>query len=159
MRLNLLLGAVLIAVLLVPSCDTSEEPTTGALRVITHTTGGDLDFDGYVATVDQVPYTAFINDTVIVPDLATGSHDVELGGVAGNCQPSDVAQSGAVKGGDTTDVTFDVVCVATGIRVTIATSGVDLDPNGYDLLLDNISTGLVSINAFREVTRLLAGVH
>src|SRR6267142_3010875 len=159
MRTNLLLASAVMLLLLVPSCESPPDAPIGALRLVVHTSGGDLDLDGYTATVDEVPVAVPTNGSVVVPDLATGSHEVTLDGIAENCQPFDATLSGIVQSGDTADVLFTLACAATGIRITVVTTGLDVDPDGYALTVDGSALPLIGNNEIREVTRLTAGAH
>src|SRR6266705_4183935 len=87
-------------------------------------------------------YTLSLHDPL--PILTAGDHTVRLVGPAGNCtiagdnpRALHVTTGGVTR--DTARTTFEVTCVAvTGtIQVTAATSGIDLDPDGYNVLLDN----------------------
>jgi Tol biopolymer transport system component len=60
---------------------------TGSLEVLTITTGDTLDVDGYTVTVDGVTSQNIGQyETLTFSDLAAGSHSVELGDVAVNCE-------------------------------------------------------------------------
>src|SRR2546422_3952239 len=110
-------------------------PTTGAIRIALSTIGADPDADGYAVTLDgAAPQTVGVNATLVLRDLGTGSHSVALAGLAVNCAASGENPRGVtVRAGDTVQVAFAVVCVAvTGtIEITAATSGADVDPDGY----------------------------
>jgi WD40 repeat protein len=161
MRAPQLVGSLILLLAVAQGCDSPPGPTTGALRLLTNTTGGDLDLDGYIATVDNVPRGITANGTLIVTELATGSHDVSLSGIAPNCAAtgSGATRSATVQAGDTTDVSFPVACVATGIRVTTATGGLDPDASGYTVLVDGHTVAFVGSNESRDITRLSAGSH
>lgn len=159
MRARLRFSPLLILLGLAPGCDSTPGPTTGAVRLISQTTGGDLDLDGYVATVDHVAHVVPINGTVLVADLATGSHEVTLTGIAANCVPTSATQSAVVRAGDTTDVGLVVACVASGVRVTAATGGLDISVNGHSVSVDGVVVGRVGANASFQMTRLSPGSH
>ena len=161
MRVNLgLRWVVVTSLLLLSGCDSPSEPAFGALRLLVRTTGGDLDLDGYVATVDGGGQPVAINDTLVVKNLATGDHVVALDGVADNCAPSDGnPHTVTVRGGDTTDFTFIISCVATGLRVGTVTTGLDPDVDGYVVSVDGLLGGIVGANGSLEVTRLAAATH
>jgi hypothetical protein len=63
----------------------------GTVNVITTTTGSDPTPDGYVACVDQSGNSCFwhsqvrANDAISIPRVLSGSHQVSLTGVGGNC--------------------------------------------------------------------------
>jgi Tol biopolymer transport system component len=134
----------------------------GSLRITTTTTGTELDSDGYVATVIGGPSQAIaINGTATIPNVREGSHAVTLSGVAANC-----AIAGAdtvnvtVVFGATADVAFSVECVRFGtLEVTVGTTGVDVDPNGYTIEVHSpsvnfSSTDIVSPNGSARFERL-----
>jgi hypothetical protein len=114
-------------------------PTTGALTVTTSTSGAEADADGYTVTVDGGSAQAIASaGALVVPSLERGTHAVELGGVAANCSVEDGAtHTASVTAGDTTSVTFAVNCHATtgALAITVATTGDDLDADGYTLIL------------------------
>ncbi|HYL56915.1 MAG TPA: hypothetical protein VEU73_15190 [Gemmatimonadales bacterium] len=117
--------------------------TTGNLTVTTSTTGSNLDPDGYTATVDGAasqPITD--NGTVTFSGLAAGSHTVALSGIAGNCSVSGSnPQTVTVPSGGTASASFAISCAATSsngsLTVTTSTTGSNLDPDGYTVVVDN----------------------
>lgn len=126
--------------------------TTGALRVTANTTGEDQD-DSYSLTLAGTGIgTIDANgDTATVSPLAPGDYEVILGDVAGNCS---VGGAGAidtvtVTAGATTTKAFDVACVGlTGaIEVTTTTTGEDLDPDGYEIVVDGGAPVAIGTNA------------
>ncbi len=69
---------------------TSTEPGqnggAGGLSLVTTTAGIQPDSDGYTIMVDGSPHgTVGSNDSVAVPDVEAGSHQVELSGIGFNC--------------------------------------------------------------------------
>src|SRR3989442_1784149 len=142
------------SVLLLAACREAAGPTPlntaqpkGSLRITTATTGAALDLDGYALCVDPrpdpwdfgnfcTPYeTIGVNSGVSVP-VAAGTHVVELDGVDFNCTVSgDNPRTVTVN--DSTEVPFAVTCTATGsVKVTTATRGTDIDPDGYLVCAD-----------------------
>ncbi|HXI65375.1 MAG TPA: hypothetical protein VNH14_12800 [Gemmatimonadales bacterium] len=117
--------------------------TTGNLTVTTSTTGSNLDPDGYTATVDGAasqPITD--NGTVTFSGLSAGSHTVALSGIAGNCSVSGSnPQTVTVPSGGTASASFAISCAATStngsLTVTTSTTGSNLDPDGYTVVVDN----------------------
>ncbi len=144
-------------------------PPGGSVRVNARTTGSDLDSNGYLACVDPDDYYGCwnvsylgVNGTATIPQLSAGNHPVELTDVAGNCvvgAPNPrVVQ---VTAGGTTDVTFDVTCsTAARVQVTVATTGVDLDPDGYQVQLERPGysrPASVAVNGVAVFAGLAAG--
>jgi Tol biopolymer transport system component len=152
--------ALLSVLLLAPACDSTPEPATGTLRVSVATSGGDLDLNGYTVRVDGVERIPIgINAAATIADLATGSHDVALSDVAPNCSLGGATPAAVViRDGATTDLQFTVACVATGVRITTATTGIDVDSN-YALAMDGVSVGVLGANGSVEITRVAAGSH
>jgi len=158
MQLRLAKFAVALFVLLGTACDSFSDPNTGDLRVSVVTTGGDVDLDGYAVRVDGVALaTLAANGVVVIRALATGSHEVALSDVAPNCTLGTTSISAVVNGGKSTNMDFTVTCAATGVRVTVATSGIDLDVDGYAVAVDGVAAGVIGVNGSVQVTRLPAG--
>lgn len=106
-----------ILALLVAACGDSNggggtEPTadTGSITASAMTTGNDLDPDGYTVTVGSASLSLSINGTVTFTGVTTGSHSVQLSGVAANCEAGTNPQSATVQADQTTSVSFAVVC-------------------------------------------------
>jgi hypothetical protein len=116
---------------------------TGNLTVSTSTTGSNLDPDGYTATVDGgTSQSVATNGSVTFSGLSAGSHTVALSGVAANCSVSGSnPQTVTVPSGGTASTTFAVTCAATSgngsLTVTTSTTGSNLDPDGYTVVVDN----------------------
>jgi hypothetical protein len=126
--------------------------TVGAIRVTTRTTGDDIDPNGYSVNDPTDPYAYPIllpvNGSVLIDNVLPGDARLSIWDVASNCAvvgPSD--QAVPVNAGATSEVTWDVTCAGNlpSIRVTIATTGTDIDPDGYGLLVQgaHISCGTV----------------
>jgi Tol biopolymer transport system component/preprotein translocase subunit YajC len=121
------------------SCDAAPA-NTGTLRVVTTTTGGDPDPNGFVFTLDDAATQPIaINDTATLENLAEGSHTVALSGIAPNCSlESESPGTAALSAGVTTELAFAVSCSAsTGtIQVNVSTTGDAPDPDGYLIQVD-----------------------
>src|SRR5437773_297419 len=118
---------------------------TGSIQVKAATTGVDFTPNGYTVLIDVGSLAPLpVNGAATIGGLSAGDHTVRLVGSAGNCtitgdnpRAVHVTTGGVTR--DTARTTFSVSCVAaTGsIQVTTATAGMDLDPDGYTVLLDN----------------------
>jgi dipeptidyl aminopeptidase/acylaminoacyl peptidase len=128
-------------------CGQGEEltgPPPAQLRVTTATGGMAPDPDGYTVSIDGlVPAPIGPVDTLLESSVTPGDHTVDLAGLSSGC---------TVEGGSSRTVTaaagtvvsadFAITCNApepspTGaIVVTLSTSGVDLDPDGYVVAVD-----------------------
>jgi Tol biopolymer transport system component len=130
---------VLLAVLAAGCADT-ELPTVpkyGHVILQVRTTGGDVDLNGYRATIDgRERLGQFYGDGFGEPlSVNPGAHAVTLDDVASNCTSSNgFSKSVTVDEGKFVVVPFDIVCVATGLAITTSTSGSDT-PDSVQVLL------------------------
>src|SRR5947199_342528 len=138
-------------------------PTSGAIRIVLTTIGADPDADGYAVTLDgAAPRTVGVNGTLVLRDLGTGAHSVTLAGLAANCTAGgENPRAVTVRAGDTLQVAFAVVCVAvTGtIEIKAATSGADVDPDGYTVQVDGGTTAALAVSGTTRFEGLAAGSH
>jgi hypothetical protein len=120
------------------SCDDGPS-LPGTLVVSTATTGNAPDEDGYLLTLDGV-HTATLGPTDTASlDVPSGRHALRLVGVAEHCIVApDLPVQIDIEPSGTTPVAFDVDCQTTGARVTVTTSGLDLDQDGYRLVVDGV---------------------
>jgi WD40 repeat protein len=140
---------------------------TGNIEVTAATSGVDLDPNGYGIQVDGgPPRLVFINGTTTIADLSPGDHSVTLTSAEANCavagaNPRTIPVTAGGVTRDTTRTTFEVTCVATtgSILVTAATSGIDLDPNGYTVLVDGGQLRALALNGTAMIEGLGAGDH
>jgi len=133
----------------------------GGIRVTTVTTGEDLD-QSYVVWGSPSPLPA--NGSVILPGgFAAGEHMVSLLDGASNCAVvGGDAQTVTVRAGDTSEVAFAVTCVGNlpGLRGTIATTGTDVDPDGYSLeVVDHSSCAKVPVNGSFTCSGVTPGTY
>lgn len=119
-----------------PENSQDPEPTTGAVEIITNTTGDDIDSDGYkVATANQNT-NIDASDSVILDDLSEGDAEVELSDIASNCAVSgDNPRSISITAGDTTSTTFGVSCNVQLKNEIIFQSDRNADPFTYELFV------------------------
>jgi hypothetical protein len=87
--------------------------TTGFINITTHTTGADIDPDGYALAVDGQNAPLIGANATATLAVDAGQHAVTLSEVAGNCavQGGDT-QSVTVTAGAASALTFEVVCSA-----------------------------------------------
>ena len=141
----------------------SNVPATGTLNVTTSTTGTSLDPDGYSLTVDGSTSASIgDNGSQSFPSLSSGSHSVTISGVAANCTVSGgTTQSANVPAGGAATVAFQVSCAATTgtLNVTTATTGSNLDPDGYSVSVDGGSNTSIADNGSQSFANLSSGNH
>jgi len=150
-----------LPLLLVVACESGTGSFTGNLRVTATTSGGDLDLNGYIVRVDDVQRATLTpNGVAVITDLATGNHAIALSDVASNCSPSATNPSAAIVPAlaETTTVAFAIACVVTGVHVTTATTGLDLDSDGYTVQIGGTTAPTaVAASGTVVITRLTAG--
>lgn len=134
------------------------------VQIAAPTSGPDGDPDGYTVSVDgAAPVAVPTGGVVTLTRLGAGTHTLELDGVADNCMVDDPRpRSVTLDIGDVATVTFAVSCLAvTGsVQVAAATSGVDLDTDGYRVQVgDNGTQYQVPVNGAITVEGLPAGTH
>jgi len=141
----------------------STGPTEGILEIIVSTTGSELDPHGYVLSVDNgAPHPLPTNGADTVASLSPGTHAVTLTGVAANCVPGgENPRSVDIAAASTTSLRLDVACSAplTAISVGAATTGDDVDPDGYDVVVDGGTPQPLSINGSVLISSLTPGGH
>jgi len=156
-------GAVVCLVALAAfwGCDSTSPTASGTLKVSVVTTGGDWDLDGYEVLVDgKAAASIGTLASVELTSLSIGSHSVELGGLAGNCSVTGLnRRSVGVNGGETTEVAFAVLCMATGVRVSLNGTGVDFGPTTYQLSVDGAPPLSLGFLDAVTVTYLAPGTH
>jgi YVTN family beta-propeller protein len=116
-------------ILLSVTCQAPGSPAT--LQLITTTTGGDLDPDGYTYAIDGgAPTVIGINTSVIVSGLVPGTHQVVVGGVASNCTVAGgTTHSVTVAAGSSTDLQLAITCVGSSPTI-VATVPLPNGPYG-----------------------------
>ena len=138
-------------------------PKTGDLTATTSTTGSSLDPDGYTVTVDGNSSKAIgTNASVTFTGLSAGDHSVALSGVAANCSASGgTSRTVTVPAGGTASTTFAVSCAATtgNLTVTTNTTGSNLDPDGYTVVVDGSQSQAIGINSSVTFSGLSPGNH
>jgi len=136
--------------------------TTGDLQVDLSTGGGGTDPDGFTVVVDGTQSQAVqANGSTTFAGLATGTRSVKLTGVAGNCTvEGNASQSADVMAGQTTVVSFAVNCLASDLTITTQTTGEQIDPNGYTVVVDGgeFSQG-IGVNSTAAFSELQPGSH
>jgi hypothetical protein len=140
-------------------------PDYGNVRITVVSSGGDLDLDGYSLALDAQPITALTGSGGNLANITSsyylpvGTHSLAIGGVAANCVVNGTAlRSVDVVRSVTTDVRFEVVCVATGIVITTHTTGPD-SPDYFQVALDDNAGGPVAVSGSLTMSRLAAGSH
>ncbi len=118
-------------------CNSDSGPATASIMVKVETIGSPLDPDGYQVVIGSSAGKPIgINDSLTIADANTGNQLVRLDGVSPNCgvlTPN--PQPAVVLAGSTSVLQFKIVCAANSglLRIITATSGREIDPDGYVL--------------------------
>src|SRR6266700_4710196 len=143
-------------------------PWGGTMAVGNTTTGSALDPDGYEVWVDDAWSQAPPDNGVsYFYGLTQGDHKVSLIMVAANCvvtstlgaTDDDNPRNVSISAAETATTNFDVGCASVGsLVVGTNTTGVDLDADGYTVLVDG-SSQPVATNGSVTFTGLTTGSH
>jgi len=137
----------------------------GTIEVLVFTSGDALDDDGYELLLDNGVESRLVavNDTIFFNNVTPGARELELTGVASNCMVSGSnPRMVDVTAGSTASTTFNVECTQTtgALEAIVSTTGVDLDPDGYTLVLDGgASSQPVGINGMVTFDDLAPGMR
>jgi Tol biopolymer transport system component len=155
------LASALVAVVVACSGETVG-PVDGTLEVTASITGSGSDPDGFLVVVSRGMRRRLApGEPVVLGPIPSGTQEVALEGIGPNCAAVDAAtRSVTITAGDTTRVAFEVTCaLAAGtLHVTVQTTGSDLDPNGYDVLVDGLRAAAVDPDGATFVS-IPAGEH
>jgi hypothetical protein len=113
------------AVVFSVTCSASE------LVVRTSTAGPPASSVGWTVTLDDAHVQSISPNGQVTFSTTPGQHNVRLGGLPGNCEPTGPNPVVVDVGGGGAEHTFQVECQSAGLTVTVATDG-DPDPaTGY----------------------------
>ena len=135
--------------------------TVGAIQVSATTTGNDIDPDGYTVTVSADARPLDVNGQVLFDNIAPATYDVVLSDLTANCTADALTKSAVVSAGDTAQVAFAVTCefITGSLEVIAATTGLNLDPDGYTITLDGAASQAVPTNGSVTFPGLSIGDH
>ena len=140
-----------------PVVCTDPAGSPGSLQVNAATTGED---DGYTAVVDNdlgAGQALTIDGSTTFATLTSGNHSVELTDFGASCVvEGDNPRTVTIVQDATVSTDFVIAC---GLTVYAVTKGTNLDPDGYDVIVDGgIPTALADINGTLWLDIAL-GVH
>ncbi|MGB5302833.1 MAG: hypothetical protein WBP17_06785 [Gemmatimonadota bacterium] len=142
--------------------DDATEPQTGAIRASLIVSGALPDADGCTILVQGSALQLLLpGESHVFGALPTGDHTVIISDLAFNCfVQGEESRSVSVTAGATTPVSFSVECPDLGsIEVRTTTAEWELDPNGYDVLVDGAVGGRIGPNDTLVVDGLAVGLH
>ena len=152
----------LVGLFLAVGCKDSTGPSTGSARVMVTTSAAGADTTAhYSVSVDGgTGRLIALKGSITIDGLSVGSHTVTLTGTPSNCTVDQDPRTVTISAGATATVLFAVSCVAVGtLRVTVVTTGVDLDTSGYTVLVDGEPVGAVASNGAVTVSPVTSGTR
>src|SRR5213076_1040988 len=127
-----------------------------------NTDGSCLDPDVYTATLDLSQSKSLpTNGSTTFSGVLQGVHTVQLSGIASNCTVNTKNPLPVTLVGSSTTATFSVTCAATtgSLKVTTSTTGSNLDPDGYTVVVDGGQSKAIGINNTVTISGLSPGDH
>jgi hypothetical protein len=145
-----LVPAVLLCALL-PACGSDNGPgdTTGNIDLFVQPPSTPFDPDGWAVTLDGGAERAVPDSgELLFENLAPGPHEVRVTDVDDPCKVSeDSPRTVIVRAAETKVVSISIVCDnEADIAITTTTTGEDLDPDGYLLLVDGQEAPGIGVN-------------
>jgi hypothetical protein len=125
-------------------------PLSGSLEVTSVTSGDSADANGYTLTLDGQRHSLGPVSVLTFSDLSPGDHQLELGDVAANCAiGGDNPRVATIPADGLARISFDVQCSTPpgSIDLTITTSGENLDPDGYAVILNGWAAETLGTNS------------
>jgi len=162
------LTSALALALLVPvaGCDNTfiAVNTDGLIVVAVSTNGVDTDSDGFAVSVDGgTQQFVAPGGSVTLTGLTTGSHSIQLSGLADNCKVDGANPRMVVVQSDgSATVTFQVRCAQAttgGFLVQVTTTGSPTDPDGYQLNVAGDDSRNIATTASETFVGLTRGIH
>jgi hypothetical protein len=139
--------------------------SSGSLTIVASTSGDFLD-DGYLVSVDGGAETTLgIRDSILIPGLSIGAHQVRLGGVAANCTVAGAnPRSATMLPEGLGRVEFVVVCAPPPpltLVVTLSTQVISWPgfSGRFAIVVDGGQEQPIPANGSITITPLQAGVH
>jgi hypothetical protein len=154
----------LLAVALVTACDSTEPRGPGSIFISSSATAVDLGFFEYTIAIDDATprqLTSFDDASYITNGLAHGRHEVELAGLPPACSAGTNPKEVNLRGDDTALVVFSIQCARTtgDLRITVATTGSDVDTDGYLVSVDQFGITTIPSNGQLNVNFVPPGPH
>jgi TolB protein len=146
-----LASSLAVALIVVAACDDPGEPVApGSIEIVVVTSGQDVMRSNLRVTVGDAIVRSLDSAQAVTIDVMPGVHTIRLEGISENCQiTSTNPRSATVESNRITVVTFAMACTARvgNVRVTTATTGAGLDPDGYTATVIGGPSQAVGTNA------------
>lgn len=144
------------------SCSDATGVNEGVLRISATISGPDADLAGLIVRIDgSKSYPVGAGASVEIR-LEMGHHTLSFAGLAAHCHVDGPESMGVgINAGETSELTVEISCTAlTGVvEVRASTTGLDLDPDGYEIALDGAAPQAVLPNGATWFANLPAGTH
>ncbi len=139
---------------------------TGAIQVVTTTSGAGTDPDGYSLLLDGSAHGPIgVSATGSLGGITAGSHTIGLTGLAANCQLSgENPRPVSVPPEGTVHVAFEVTCTAAGpatgtLVIATLTTGPAQDADGYLISVDGGTGQPIGTSATVTLANVSAAQH
>jgi Tol biopolymer transport system component len=135
---------------------------TGSIEITSVTVGEPSDSDGYTIAVDAHQEPLGANAIITVPGIAFGDHQVELLGIAHNCDlAGDNPRTVTINAEAPLRLTLAVSCAAGRGSITVhtRTTGPNPDPDGYSVRLDAGTAQPANLNSVLTFPAVPTGDH
>jgi hypothetical protein len=124
------------------ACGDPAGPSSGLLVISTRTDGSDPDTDGFQLTIDGADTVALLPTGTVERSLPVGAHALKLLGVAEHCSAITAVEIEVrILPDSPTPVEFRLDCPGAGAQVSVETTGLDVDPDGYRVIVDGVDRG------------------
>jgi hypothetical protein len=147
---------------LASACDSTEPRGPGAISVSAVATATDAFFEYGIAIDGGTPRRVFVGQSVFFTQtgLAHGGHTVSIIDTPPACTGT-ATKSVTVRGNDTVPVVFTIGCPRTtgDLHITVATTGNDIDQNGYFLTINGQIVDQVPANSIADFSFIPPGSY
>lgn len=164
---TLRLSTCALAALVIGSITACTEPKPPGSVWVTYSTnpGDESQFNWLLSVDSRTPavISSEATSSIRFDSLTAGGHRLIIGGLPAMCTTGDDDRDIDIPAGDTLRVSLRVTCTRTtgDISVTIVTTGVDFDEDGYTLLLDGEPKATIPPTSFytRALNKVPPGAH
>jgi Tol biopolymer transport system component len=125
-------------------------PGTGTVTVTAVTSGPEAG--GYLVRLDGAPDVPLDANGTLTLNVSAGAHWIWLAGVEDNCTVDSRYRPFTVTDGAAISIEFTADCLwLPTLRLTTATTGEELDPDGYEVVVNDVAMGRVPANGSSSV--------
>ncbi len=138
-----------------------ETPPAQATVLVTIITTGSQPDDFYDLQVDGTYWNKLPANTEFELPLPAGTHTLKLVDLADNCSiPLGNSLALTLTAGGHSAATFTVSCPKfASLDISVATTGISLDPDGYQLSMDTLNIGPFGLQDHVHLDRVAPGIY